>query len=125
MADKKQTSIDDQDICQTRIVHAERVARAKENSIPERDIEHLASTYKILGDPTRLKIVTALKDVEMCVCDLAAFLGVSESAVSHQLRRLRDLALVRKRREGQIIYYALDDEHVAALLTVGLAHIRE
>ena len=125
MAAKKQTSIDDQDICQARTVHAERVARAKESGIPERDLDHLAATYKVLGDPTRLKIVMALKDVEMCVCDLAAFLGVSESAVSHQLRRLRDLALVRKRREGQIIYYALDDEHVAALLTVGLAHIRE
>ena len=125
MADKNHIHIDDQDICQTRIVHAERVIHAKKSGIPERDLEHLASTYKVLGDPTRLRIVMALKDVEMCVCDLAAFLGVSESAVSHQLRRLKDLALVKKRREGQVIYYALDDEHVAELLTIGLAHVRE
>jgi DNA-binding transcriptional ArsR family regulator len=78
-----------------------------------------------LGDPNRLKIVMALKNVEMCVCDLAAFTGLSESAVSHQLRRLKDLALVKSRRDGQIIYYALDDAHVSALLEVGLQHVRE
>jgi DNA-binding transcriptional ArsR family regulator len=67
----------------------------------------------------------ALRHVEMCVCDLAVFTGLSESAVSHQLRRLNDLALVKKRRAGQIIYYALDDEHVARLLNLGLEHVRE
>jgi DNA-binding transcriptional ArsR family regulator len=67
----------------------------------------------------------ALRNVEMCVCDLAAFTGMSESAVSHQLRRLKDLALVKKRRAGQIIYYALDDECVTALLDVSLEHVRE
>jgi DNA-binding transcriptional ArsR family regulator len=67
----------------------------------------------------------ALRNVEMCVCDLAAFTGLSESAVSHQLRRLKDLALVKNRRDGQIIYYALDDAHVSALLEVGLEHVRE
>jgi len=67
----------------------------------------------------------ALRKVEMCVCDLAAFIGLSESAVSHQLRRLKDLALVKGRRDGQIMYYALDDEHVSGLLEVGLEHVRE
>ena len=67
----------------------------------------------------------ALRISEMCVCDLAAFTGLSESAVSHQLRRLKDLSLVKSRRDGQIIYYALDDEHVSALLDVGLEHVRE
>jgi DNA-binding transcriptional ArsR family regulator len=67
----------------------------------------------------------ALRSSEMCVCDLAAFTGLSESAVSHQLRRLKDLALVKSRRDGQVIYYALDDEHVSDLLVVGLAHVRE
>jgi DNA-binding transcriptional ArsR family regulator len=61
----------------------------------------------------------------MCVCDLAAFLGLTESAISHQLRRLKDLALVKSRREGQVIYYSLDDEHVAELLNIGLAHVTE
>ena len=77
-------------------------------------------TYKIMGDPTRLRIILALRGGEMCVCDIAAFLGLSESAVSHQLRRLRELALVSSRRDGQILYYSLDDAHVMDLVSVGL-----
>ena len=91
----------------------------------EREAERLALTYKALGDPTRLKMVMALAGGEMCVCDLAAFLGLTESAVSHHLRRLKDLALVKSRRDGQILYYSLDDEHVSKILKVGLEHIRE
>ena len=67
----------------------------------------------------------ALKSVEMCVCDLAAFTGLSDSAVSHQLRRLKDLALVKSRRDGQIVYYRLDDAHVERLLNIGLEHINQ
>jgi DNA-binding transcriptional ArsR family regulator len=101
------------------------VETARRDVIAERELDRLSLTYKVLGDPNRLKIVMALKNVEMCVCDLAAFTGLSESAVSHQLRRLKDLALVKSRRDGQIIYYALDDAHVSALLEVGLQHVRE
>lgn len=111
--------------CRIRIVHIEQVARARDQAIPEYELDRLALTYKVLGDPTRLKIVMALKDGEMCVCDLAAFLELSESAVSHQLRRLKDLALVKRRRDGQVLYYSLDDDHVAGLLNVGLEHVRE
>jgi DNA-binding transcriptional ArsR family regulator len=114
-----------EDGCQIRVVHLERVEQARQESISVRELERLSLTYRVLGDPNRLKIVMALRNVEMCVCDLAAFTGLSESAVSHQLRRLKDLALVKRRRAGQIIYYSLDDEHVAELLTVGLEHIRE
>jgi len=119
----KEIAIDE--LCDVRCVHTERVGRAREEAISQREVERLASTYKILGDPTRLRIVMALGGGEMCVCDLAAFVGVTESAVSHQLRRLRDLALVRCRRDGQMLYYSLDDDHVADLLKVGLEHIRE
>jgi DNA-binding transcriptional ArsR family regulator len=111
--------------CQIRVVHLERVERARQDAISEQEAERLALTYRVLGDPNRLKILMALKNVEMCVCDLAAFTGLSESAVSHQLRRLKDLALVKRRRAGQIIYYALDDAHVAGLINIGLEHIRE
>ncbi|MBT8370203.1 MAG: metalloregulator ArsR/SmtB family transcription factor, partial [Deltaproteobacteria bacterium] len=107
------------------VVHLKRVEQARQEAISKRDLERLSLTYRVLGDPNRLKIVMALKNVEMCVCDLAAFTGVSDSAVSHQLRRLKDLALVKSRREGQIIYYSLDDEHVTDLLNLGLEHIRE
>jgi DNA-binding transcriptional ArsR family regulator len=110
--------------CLVRIVHLDRVEKARQEIISERELDRLSLTYKVLGDPNRLKIVMALKNVEMCVCDLAAFTGSSESAVSHQLRRLKDLALVKSRRDGQIVYYALDDEHVSGLLEVGLEHVR-
>jgi len=113
------------DGCLVRIVHLDRVEKARKEIIADRELDRLSLTYKVLGDPNRLKMVMALRDVEMCVCDLAAFTSLSESAVSHQLRRLKDLALVKSRRDGQIIYYALDDEHVSALLEVGLAHVRE
>ncbi len=111
--------------CHIRIVHLERVAQARRQALPEKESARLALTYKILGDPTRLKIVMALNNGEMCVCDLAAFLGLSESAVSHQLRRLKDLALVRPRRQGQILFYTINDSHVSAIINIGLEHIRE
>jgi DNA-binding transcriptional ArsR family regulator len=119
------TPNEDLSACDVRVVHLNRVNRARKDAIPERENDRLAQTYKALGDPTRLKIVMALKGGEMCVCDLAAFIGLSESAVSHQLRRLKDLALVKHRREGQILFYSLDDDHVAALLKVGLEHVLE
>ena len=111
--------------CAVRMVHLDRVARAKAEAATEKQVGRLAMTYRILGDPTRLKIILALRGGEMCVCDLAAFVGLSESAVSHQLRRLKDLSLVRPRRDGQILYYSLDDDHVLDLVTVGLKHVEE
>jgi DNA-binding transcriptional ArsR family regulator len=114
-----------EDRCEIRVVNFNRVRRARRTAIPVKELERLAQTYKVLGDPTRLRIVIALIGGEMCVCDLAAYLELSESAVSHQLRRLKDLALVKNRRDGQILYYSLDDDHVAGLLNVGLEHVRE
>jgi len=111
--------------CGIRMVHLERVARAKADAIEPNQLQRLAQTYKIMGDPTRLKIILALRGGEMCVCDIAAFVGLSESAVSHQLRRLRDLCLVRSRRSGRMLYYTLDDDHVQNLASIGLAHIQE
>ena len=85
----------------------------------------LAETFKALGDPTRLRIVTALAQEELCVCDIATLVDVSESAVSHSLRTLRQLRLVRYRKVGKIAYYSLDDTHVARLVAEGLSHIDE
>ncbi len=114
-----------EDGCQIKVVHLDRVEQARKEAIANQELDRLALTYKVLGDPNRLKIVMALRKVEMCVCDLAAFTSLSDSAVSHQLRRLKDLALVKSRREGQIIYYSLDDDHVEELLKVGLEHLRD
>lgn len=111
--------------CDIRVVHLDRVAQARAEAIAVKKLSWLALTFKIMGDPTRLKIIMALRSGEMCVCDIAAFVGLSESAVSHQLRRLREFALVRSRRDGQILYYSLDDEHVLDLVTMGLHHIEE
>jgi len=85
----------------------------------------LAETFKVLGDPTRIKIAFALSREELCVCDLASLLGVSPSAVSHSLRALRQLRLVRFRREGKIAYYSLDDDHLRQLLDLGFEHVEE
>ncbi|MGD2011974.1 MAG: metalloregulator ArsR/SmtB family transcription factor [Desulfobacterales bacterium] len=116
---------DDPARCAVRVIHLDRVDRARNEAVDETGLNRLAQTFKALGDPTRLKILTALRRQEMCVCDLAAFTCLSESAVSHQLRRLKDMALVKPRREGQIVYYRLDDDHVAGLLDIALSHVKE
>ena len=117
--------MDQDNIMPLRIVHADRVKTARREASSEDELQQLATIYQVLGDPSRLKIVMALRREEMCVCDLAALTGISESAVSHQLRRLKDLALVKTRRDGQVVYYALDDKHVVLLLDIGLRHVRE
>jgi DNA-binding transcriptional ArsR family regulator len=111
--------------CALKIIHVDRVKRARKDAAKPNEIDRLAGTFKALGDPTRLGLVMALAGGEMCVCDLAAFLGCSDSAVSHHLRRLKDLALVRSRRDGQVLYYSLDDDLVSQILGVGLEHVRE
>ncbi|MFH1033685.1 MAG: metalloregulator ArsR/SmtB family transcription factor [Pseudomonadota bacterium] len=116
--------IDDEG-CSVRVVHQERLSQARGTALGDRDLERLSALYRALGNSGRLAIVLALRQGEMCVCDLAALLGVSESAVSHQLRRLRDLFLVKTRRDAQCLYYSLDDHHVNQLLSVGLEHVRE
>ena len=113
------------DLCRVRTVHIDRVKQAEKESILENHLLRLALIFKVLGDPTRLKILFALQAGEMCVCDLAAYLKLSESAVSHQLRRLRELSLVKNRRQGQILFYALDDYHIAHLLNTALEHTKE
>jgi ArsR family transcriptional regulator len=88
-------------------------------------IFHLTETFKLLGDPTRLKIVMALTEEELCVFDIAQVLSISESAVSHQLRILRTLRLVRQRKEGKLVFYTLDDEHIDDLIRVATRHYAE
>jgi len=123
--DSDRADLNEQDRCLVRTVHLHRVRQARTDAISETELNRLALTFKVLGDPTRLKIVMALAGGEMCVCDLAAYLGLSESAVSHQLRRMREQSLVKPRRDAQVLYYALDDSHVADLLSTGLEHVRE
>jgi len=88
-------------------------------------IDGLTEIFRVLGDPTRVRILEALSRAELCVSDIAAQLDVTESAVSHQLRLLRSSRIVRARRDGRLIYYALDDQHVLALFRQGLRHVQE
>lgn len=98
---------------------------ARQRALCDEVTDNLCQTFKALGDPSRLKILWALEHQEMCVCDLAALLGITESAVSHQLRLIRTLRLVKNRREGTILYYRLADDHVSQLVRIALEHIRE
>ena len=111
--------------CDCRIIHDEKVKKARRRALDEFTIGELCQTFKALGDVSRLKILWALEHEEMCVCDLAALLGISESAVSHQLRLLRTLRLVKNRRDRTILYYRLTDDHVSQLVNIALQHIHE
>src|SRR4051812_33307924 len=90
-----------------------------------RTVEAVAETFRALGDPTRVRILDALADGELCVCDIAGLVGISESAASHQLRLLRGLRLVRPRRAGRLVYYAIDDDHILELLSQARTHVEE
>ena len=106
-------------------LHPARVADLRAALIGEADVTDLAETFKALGDPTRVRILDALSHGELCVCDLAALVKMSESAVSHQLRLLRNLRLVKPRRDGRMVFYALDDRHIMTLFRQGLRHVQE
>jgi len=110
-------------LCDITCIHEDIVKKTKEASLREEDVQNLSSIFKAFGDPTRLKILHCLKQSEMCVCDISAILEMSQSAISHQLRVLSNLRLVKHRKEGKNVYYSLDDEHVFRILDEGLEHI--
>ena len=113
------------DSCDCRIIHRQRVEKARQRALPDDEIEEMGHLFKAMADGSRMRILLALRDGEMCVCDLAALLAVSESAISHQLRLLRQLKLVSNRREGPVLYYRLNDDHVGRLINLALEHVRE
>ena len=110
--------------CEENVIHEEAVRTAQTRLVDGLTATHLAQTFQALSDPARVRLISALLENELCVCDLAAVLGMSQSAVSHQLRSLRDLHLVRTRKAGRIVYYALDDAHIRDLFQRGLEHIQ-
>jgi len=119
------TIVRDGEACQVRCLNPGKVRRLAK-SLPDSDaLKQLSDVFQILSDPNRLRVLYCLWHEEVCVCDLSATLGMSMSAVSHQLRLLRALRLVKPRREGRIVYYSLADEHVARLMEMGLEHERE
>ena len=111
--------------CEIQFVDEIRVRRVRRAMKPAAAVTALAETFKILGDPSRVRIAFALAREELCVCDLANLLGISQSATSHSLRALRQMNLVKFRKEGKIAYYSLDDEHIEYLLDEGFRHVEE
>ena len=111
--------------CSCNVIHGDIVKSVKENIPPEETLFELAELFKVFGDSTRIKILYALFQSEMCVCDLSALLNMSQSAISHQLRVLKIARLVKFRREGKVIYYSLDDEHIKHIFDEGYRHITE
>lgn len=112
-------------MCDVRHNSPEVVGAVRRTLVSDRAAEALAATFSVLGDPTRVRLLDALAVQELCVCELAALVDSSESAVSHQLRLLRSLRLVRSRREGRLVFYRLDDDHIRHLLDQGRRHIEE
>ena len=111
--------------CDYMHVHEEVVSRVKEIMPDEEVLYDLADLFKLFGDSTRLKILYVLSQSEMCVCDIAQLLGMTQSAISHQLRVLKQNQLVRGRREGKTVFYALADGHVRTILDQGMDHVCE
>ncbi len=109
-------------LCDVNVIHAEQVDQARQSLLDDAAAAYLARIFQSLADPTRLRMISALAATDLCVCDLAALLGMTQSAVSHQLRSLRDLRLVKSRKAGRIVYYTLDDEHIRALYSLALTH---
>jgi len=115
----------DHDTCDVIHIHPAQLAALRGKLVGLEDAGELAETFRTLGDPTRVRMLDALSQSELCVCDLATLIGLSESAVSHQLRLLRNLRLVKARREGRMVFYALDDRHIITLFRQGLKHVQE
>lgn len=112
-------------ICDCEVIHADIVDKVKMNMPEESTLYDLSDFFKVLGDSTRVKILWALDKHEMCVCDLAVLLNMTKSAISHQLRSLKQANLVKFRRQGKIVFYSLADDHVKQIYEMGLEHIKE
>jgi ArsR family transcriptional regulator, lead/cadmium/zinc/bismuth-responsive transcriptional repressor len=121
MSDKKQNF----ETCECTIIHEDAIKKAKAGMYTEDTYYDLSEFFKVYADNTRLKILNALFSTEMCVCDISALLGMHQSAISHQLRVLKQSRLVKYRKEGKIVYYSLDDDHIKKIIGQALEHIEE
>jgi len=111
--------------CDCDVIHQDVLNDTRSKMLPEDDYAQLAMLFKLFGDPTRVRILHALEQNEMCVCDIAVLLGVTKSAISHQLKALKLANLVKSRREGQVIFYSLSDDHVKEIIDMGMEHLHE
>ena len=118
-------AVNDVECCDFYQVHEDVVKSVREKMPDEDRLYDLAEVFKVFGDSTRIKILYVLSESEMCVCDIAALLGITQSAISHQLRLLKSMRLVKSRREGKTVFYSLADNHVKTIINQGLEHVCE
>lgn len=113
------------EFCSCELIHENIIESVRQKMPQEEKLYDLAELFKVFGDTTRVKIISALFEAELCVCDIAELLTMTPSAISHQLRVLRQARLVKHRKEGKVVFYSLDDEHIKQIFNEGLAHILE
>lgn len=111
--------------CSSTVIHYDLVQKVTQNMFEDEILQDLAAFFKVFGHPTRVRMLQALLISEMCVCDLSYALDMSQSAISHQLRLLKDAKLVKSRKEGKVVYYSLADEHISSIMNEGLSHVQE
>ncbi|MBL4936021.1 winged helix-turn-helix transcriptional regulator [Clostridium sp. YIM B02515] len=111
------------EVCKCEEIHNDCVNCVKESMLKDEVFTDVSELFKVFGDYTRIKIIYALLKKELCVCDIAEVLNMSQSSISHQLRVLKAARLVKFRKEGKVVYYSLDDEHVGSIFNAGLSHV--
>ena len=119
------TKVNNIESCSCNVIHGEVVSEVKGKLPEDETLYDLAELFKVFGDSTRIKILCALFEEEMCVCDIAELVGMTQSAISHQLRVLKQARLVKFRKEGKTVFYSLDDDHITKIFDYGLHHIEE
>ena len=122
MKDKKQLH---EEVCEVNVIHDTAVAKVRESIQDEDPIYEVAELFKVFGDSTRARIICALTVSELCVCDLSCLLNMSQSAISHQLRILKQARMVKNRRSGKVVYYSLADDHIKKLFEIAFEHVME
>ena len=113
------------DICEVSVIHEDVLSRVRARMPDEEPVCEVAELFKVFGDTTRARIICALNLEEMCVCDLAALLSMSQSAISHQLRLLKVSRIVKSRKQGRVVYYSLDDAHIGQIFAMAFDHVME
>ena len=111
--------------CLTNIIHKDNISLAKKNMLSEENIFEVSNLYKVFGDETRLKILNSLLYSELCVCDISSILEMSHSSISHQLKILRDMKLVKTKKIGKSVFYSLMDDHIFEIIKIGVEHVNE
>ena len=113
------------DVCECSVIHEDVLQRVQQKMPDEEPVYEVSELFKVFGDSTRARIICALNIEEMCVCDLAALLNMTQSAISHQLRLLKVSRIVKSRKQGRVVYYSLDDSHIAQIFAMGFEHVME